>query len=97
MSEPFSFRRIAALLCYAFSAFVAFIFVMFVVNRIFWRSGYSVVEDAIFLSIAALIAAAAAIAGYLLKPGSFSLRTMFVGVTMIIVVVAELAYLARRG
>jgi hypothetical protein len=93
--ESFSIRRIVALLCYAFSAFMACLFVACTVNRLFWHSGYSKVEDAIVFSVIAVLALASAVAGYLLKPGSFSLRTLLIGVTFIIIVMAELAILVR--
>jgi hypothetical protein len=53
------------------------------------------VEDAIVFSVIAVLALASAVAGYLLKPGSFSLRTLLIGVTFIIIVMAELAILVR--
>jgi hypothetical protein len=93
--ESFSIRRVLALLFYAFAAFMACLFATILVSRLFWRSGYSVMEDVIVLSVMALLAISSALVGYLLRPGSFSLRTMFIGVTFVVIVIAELAILVR--
>jgi len=64
------------------------------INRIFWHRGYSVVEGVIVFSVVGLIAAAAAALGLFLRPGTFSLRTLLVGVTFAVIVMGELVYLA---
>jgi hypothetical protein len=97
MSAEFSYRRVAGLLCYALAGFMTFAFVMLAINRIFWHRSYSVVEDVIVFGVVGLIAAAAAVAGHSLRPGPYSLRTLFVGLTVVVIVMAELAFLVRAG
>jgi hypothetical protein len=90
-----SLRRIAGLLCHALAAFMTILLVMCVINRIFWHKGYSAVEDLVVFSIMAVIATLAAFAGYFMRPGSFSLRTMLIVLTVAFIVMAELAILVR--
>jgi hypothetical protein len=79
-----SLRRIAGLLCYALAAFMLVVIVMWGVNRIFWHKGYSVLEDAL--------------AGYFLKPGSFSLATLIVGLTLTTLAIGAItSYLRMDG
>jgi hypothetical protein len=93
-----SLRRIAGLLCYALAAFMLVVIVMWGVNRIFWHKGYSVLEDVIVLSVMALIATLAALAGYFLKPGSFSLATLIVGLTLTTLAIGAItSYLRMDG
>ena len=86
------------MLCYAFAAFMLLVIVISVVNRIFWHSGYSEVEDIIAFSVMALIASHAALAGYFLKPGSFSLASLIVGLTLATLAIGAItSYLRMEG
>jgi hypothetical protein len=95
MGTDFSYRRIAGLLCYVFAGFMMCVFVMSAINRIFWHPSERVVEDAIVFGAMGLIAVTAAAGGHYLKPGQFSLRTLLVGLTFIVIVMGELAFLVR--
>jgi FtsH-binding integral membrane protein len=90
-----SLRRIAGLLCYAFAAFVAFVLAAVIYRRISHGWGYSVAEDLTLFGIMALIVTVSAVAGYFLRPGSFSLRTLLIAVTVLILVMGAIAIVFR--
>jgi hypothetical protein len=95
--SSFSLRRVAGLLCYIFSAFALFIFVMCVVNRVFWHGSYSIVEDMIVFTIIGLLAIVSALGGMFLRPGRFGMKTLLVGLTGFCVVLALISQMLAVG
>jgi hypothetical protein len=91
-----SLRRIAGLFCYAFASLVLCVFVASAINRTFWHSGADVGEDMVVFGVMGILTIAAAAAGHWLKPGRFSMQTLLVGLTVLVIVMGELAYLARH-
>ncbi|MAT70599.1 MAG: hypothetical protein CMJ58_13860 [Planctomycetaceae bacterium] len=55
-------------MCFAGAAFMAFVIVMSVVNRIFWHHGYSIVEDIVVFAGMGLILLVLIAAGRFLGP-----------------------------